>query len=136
MKGEVRDPASGSGRESPADRSDPTERTSPDPLPLARSPGDLTSTGERAADGAGDRFHLVVIGTGPVGKPSLLNALPGRQAGEIGATIGTPRGGRTQTYPVGGVGGTLLLPDTPGLGEPGSRGSGGETEALDLARRA
>lgn len=85
---------------------------------------------------AGDRFHVVVLGTGPVGKTSMIGALLGRSAGETGATIGTTRHGRTHTHSVEGVEGTLLLTDTPGLGEPGDEGDDREAEALDLAMQA
>ena len=71
--------------------------------------------------GIGRSFHLVVMGTGPVGKTSLINALLGRSAGETGATIGTTRAGRTHTHVVEGVEGTLLLTDTPGTGRGRSR---------------
>jgi len=81
-------------------------------------------------------FQLVVIGTGPVGKTSLVNALLGRTVGETGATMGTTRIGQSHTHVVEGVEGTLLLTDTPGLGEAGPEGSARELEAIDLATRA
>ena len=86
--------------------------------------------------GAATEFQLVVIGTGPVGKTSLINALLGRAVGEIGATMGTTRVGQSHTHVVEGVEGTLLLTDTPGLGEAGPEGSARELEAIDLATRA
>lgn len=98
-------------------------------------------TGGRAstrsdAEGAGHRFHVVVLGTGPVGKTSLINALLGRSAGETGATMGTTGHGGSYTHAVDGVEGTLLLTDTPGLGEAGPEGNTREAEAVDLALRA
>ena len=93
-------------------------------------------TTESSGRDAGRRFHVVVLGTGPVGKTSLINALLGRSAGETGATIGTTAHGRTHTHAVEGVEGTLLLTDTPGLGEPGDEGDAREAEAIDLAIRA
>jgi uncharacterized protein len=93
-------------------------------------------TTESPGRDVGHRFHVVVLGTGPVGKTSMINALLGRSAGETGATIGTTRHGRTHTHAVEGVEGTLLLTDTPGLGEPGEEGDAREAEALDLAIRA
>ncbi len=93
-------------------------------------------TAESPGRDVGHRFHVVVLGTGPVGKTSMINALLGRSAGETGATIGTTRHGRTHTHAVEGVEGTLLLTDTPGLGEPGDEGGAREAEALDLAIRA
>ena len=86
--------------------------------------------------GIGRSFHLVVMGTGPVGKTSLINAMLGRSVGETGATMGTTRGGQTHTHAVEGVEGTLLLTDTPGLGEAGPEGSAREAEAMELATRA
>src|SRR5438067_11362400 len=123
-------PAAGvaTGDTAGADRpaGDPAERTVlPDP------PRDAIAGGE-----LGDRFHVVVIGAGPVGKTALINALLGRSAGETGATIGTTRSGRMHTYTVEGVEGMLLLTDTPGRGEAGPEGVARETEALDLACRA
>jgi small GTP-binding protein len=93
-------------------------------------------TAESSARDDGRRFHVVVLGTGPVGKTSLINALIGRSAGETGATIGTTAHGRTHTHAVEGVEGTLLLTDTPGLGEPGDAGNDREAEAIELAIRA
>ncbi len=85
---------------------------------------------------SGARFELVVIGTGPVGKTSLISALLGRAAGETGATMGTTRIGQSHTYAVEGVDGTLLLTDTPGLGEPGQEGSDRELLAVGAATGA
>jgi small GTP-binding protein len=98
-------------------------------------------TGGRASDpgqgaDAGRRFHVVVLGTGPVGKTSLINALLGRAAGETGATMGTTAHSRSYTHAVEGVEGTLLLTDTPGLGEAGDEGGNREAEAMELALRA
>lgn len=82
------------------------------------------------------RFHVVVLGTGPVGKTSLIAALLGRSAGSIGATMGTTTHDRTRTHSVEGVEGILLLTDTPGLGEPGDSGLAREAEAVDQALQA
>jgi small GTP-binding protein len=82
------------------------------------------------------RFHVVVLGTGPVGKTALVNALLGRSAGETGAASGTTAHGRTHTHAVEGVEGTLLLTDTPGLGEAGAEGTAREAEAVELAMQA
>ncbi len=91
---------------------------------------------EDAGHGASNAFQVVVMGTGPVGKTSLINAMLGRSVGETGATMGTTRGGRVHTHVVQGVEGALLLTDTPGLGEAGSEGWAREAEAIDLATRA
>jgi small GTP-binding protein len=79
---------------------------------------------------------VVVIGTGSVGKTSLINALLGRSVGETGPTMGTTRSGRSQTHAVQGLEGTLLLTDTPGLGEPGAGGEDRESETVRLAADA
>ncbi len=94
----------------------------------------------RTTEGAGPRdagrFHVVVLGTGPVGKTSLIAALLGRSAGATGALMGTTTHGCTHTHSVEGVEGTLLLTDTPGLGEPGDAGRAREAEAVELALQA
>jgi small GTP-binding protein len=79
------------------------------------------------------QFQVVVLGTGPVGKTALINAMLGRAAGATGATSGTTRTGQVHTHVVKGVEGTLLLTDTPGLGEPGAEGCSREAEAINLA---
>ncbi len=84
----------------------------------------------------GHRFHVVVLGTGPVGKTSMVHALLGRSAGETGAISGATPAGRSFTQTVEGVEGILLLTDTPGLGEAGEEGSRRETEAVELAAGA
>ena len=81
-------------------------------------------------------FRVVVLGTGPVGKTSLINAMLGRTVGETGAAMGTTRVGQAHTHRVDGVDGTLLLTDTPGLGEAGTEGAAREDEAIDLATHA
>jgi uncharacterized protein len=91
---------------------------------------------ENAGHGAIPEFQVVVMGTGPVGKTSLINALLGRTVGETGPTMGTTRSGHAHTHVVEGVEGTLLLTDTPGLGESGPAGLGREVEAIDLATHA
>ena len=91
---------------------------------------------DKAGDGAGKAFQVVVMGTGPVGKTSLINAMLGRSVGETGATMGTTRVAQAHTHVVQGVEGTLLLTDTPGLGEAGLEGPTREAEAIDQAIRA
>ena len=58
---------------------------------------------EDVAHPASTEFQVVVMGTGPVGKTSFINALLGRSAGETGATMGTTSGGRVHTHVVEGV---------------------------------
>jgi uncharacterized protein len=84
----------------------------------------------------GAAFQVVVMGTGPVGKTALVNALLGRAVGEVGATMGTTRSGAGHTHVIEGHEGVLLLTDTPGLGEAGTEGLDREHEAIDLATRA
>jgi uncharacterized protein len=91
---------------------------------------------ENAGHGSSTEVQVVVLGTGPVGKTSLINAMLGRSAGETGATMGTTRGGQGYTHVVEGVEGTLLLTDTPGLGDAGPDGWAREVEAIDLATGA
>jgi uncharacterized protein len=91
---------------------------------------------ENAVHDANTEFRLVVLGTGPVGKTALINALLGRTVGETGATMGTTRVGQAYTHSVEGVEGTLLLTDTPGLGHAGHDGSVREIAAIELATSA
>ena len=91
---------------------------------------------EIAAHDPNALFQLVVLGSGPVGKTSLINALLGRTMGETAATMGTTRTGQSHTHVIDGVEGTLLLTDTPGLGGAGANGLQRELEAVELATRA
>ena len=91
---------------------------------------------EAIGHGTNNEFQVVVMGSGPVGKTALINAMLGRSVGETGATLGTTRIGQTHTHLVQGLEGVLLLTDTPGLGESGAEGSAREAEAIELANRA
>jgi uncharacterized protein len=91
---------------------------------------------EIAAHDPNALFQLVVLGSGPVGKTSLINALLGRTMGETAATMGTTRTGQSHTHVIDGLEGTLLLTDTPGLGGAGANGLERELEAVELATRA
>ena len=91
---------------------------------------------EIAAHDPNALFQLVVLGSGPVGKTSLINALLGRTMGETAATMGTTRTGQSHTHVIDGLEGTLLLTDTPGLGGAGANGLQRELEAVELATRA
>ncbi len=62
-----------------------------------------------------------------------MSALLGRSAGATGATFGTTHHRCSHTYSVQGVEGTLLLTDTPGLGDSGPQGAARTAEAIDLA---
>jgi uncharacterized protein len=91
---------------------------------------------ESAGQDGSTKFELAVMGSGPVGKTSLINALLGRAVGETAPTTGTTRIGQTHTHVVKGVEGTLLLTDTPGLGGAGAEGAACDLEAINLAIRA
>jgi uncharacterized protein len=91
---------------------------------------------EIAAHDPNALFQLVVLGSGPVGKTSLINALLGRTMGETAATMGTTRTGQSHTHVIDGLEGTLLLTDTPTLGGAGANGLERELEAVELAIRA
>jgi small GTP-binding protein len=91
---------------------------------------------ENTVSSPGREFQVVVMGTGPVGKTSLINALLGRTAGETAAVSGTTRAGRVHTHMVEGQEGSLLLTDTPGLGAAGEQGLACEALAIELAREA
>jgi GTPase SAR1 family protein len=94
------------------------------------------SMGNNAARDRSVDFHLAVIGAGPVGKTSLINALLRRTVAETGATIGTTCGSQSHSYVIEGMEGTLLLTDTVGLGGAESQGPGTELSAIDTAPRA
>ena len=91
---------------------------------------------ELRADRGRRQFHVVVFGTCSSGKTSLINALLGRDAGEVAAVMGTTRGAENHTHLIDGVEGTLRVTDTPGLSEVGDDGALRESEARDLAARA
>ena len=119
MIGEREGPAEDSGREGPEAGSGAAERAGSNSSPEFVS-AETAGAGSPAADPAegtvralapqgtreradfGPRFHVVVLGSGPVGKTALINALLGRSAGETGATIGTTRSGRLHTHTVEG----------------------------------
>ncbi len=82
------------------------------------------------------QFHVVVFGTASAGKTSLINALLGREVGEVGPTMGTTLASEAHTHSIEGVDGTVLLTDTPGLSDAGAGGPDREREARDLAARA
>jgi uncharacterized protein (DUF697 family)/GTPase SAR1 family protein len=81
------------------------------------------------------QFHLVVFGTGSSGKTSLINALLGREAADVGPVMGTTRHAADHTQILQNVDGTLKITDTPGLSEIGNGGPEREAEARDLAAR-
>jgi GTPase SAR1 family protein len=54
--------------------------------------------GDNAARDRSVEFQLAVMGTGPVGNTSLINALLGHTFAETGATIGTTCGSHSHSY--------------------------------------
>ncbi|MEM8612253.1 MAG: GTP-binding protein [Cyanobacteria bacterium P01_H01_bin.105] len=66
------------------------------------------------------RLHLVIVGSGSVGKTSLANALMGEMAGETAVTKGTTT--RQQDYRVAipAIDGEIILSDSPGLLDAGT----------------
>ncbi|NCJ07324.1 DUF697 domain-containing protein [Synechococcales cyanobacterium C] len=81
-------------------------------------------------------FKIVVFGTGSAGKTSLVNALIGRMAGAVGATLGTTTVGQTYSFQLRGIDRDLWITDTPGLLEPGVAGTEREQAARKLATEA
>ena len=82
------------------------------------------------------QLQVVVFGTGSAGKTSLVNALIGRVAGDVGATIGTTEIGETYRLQLQGLETALWITDTPGLLEPGIAGTEREQAARKLATEA
>ena len=81
-------------------------------------------------------LEIVVFGTGSAGKTSLVNALIGRIAGSVGATMGTTDIGETYSLQLKGLDRELWITDTPGLLEPGVAGTQREQAARRLATKA
>lgn len=82
------------------------------------------------------QLKIVVFGIGSAGKTSLVNALMGRIAGQVGPTIGTTAVGETYRCYLPKLDRELLITDTPGLLEPGITGTEREREARKLATEA
>lgn len=82
------------------------------------------------------QLKIVVFGVGSAGKTSLVNALMGRIAGEVGPTIGTTAVGETYRCYISKLDRELLITDTPGLLEPGIMGTAREQAARKLATEA
>src|SRR5579883_2438226 len=68
-------------------------------------------------------LQLVVFGTGSAGKTSLVNALIGRMAGKVGASMGTTEVGETYSLKLKGLKREILIIDTPGIFETGVAGT-------------
>jgi hypothetical protein len=81
-------------------------------------------------------FHIVVFGVGSAGKTSLVNAILGRIAGEVGAALGTTVLGQTYEFQLRGFDRQIWITDTPGILEPGIAGTAREQMARQLATEA
>lgn len=81
-------------------------------------------------------LRVIVFGTGSAGKTSLINAMIGTMAGEVGATMGTTEIGKTYTLELRGLGREILITDTPGILEAGVAGTQREEVARQLATQA
>ncbi|MEO0377523.1 MAG: GTP-binding protein [Cyanobacteria bacterium P01_A01_bin.17] len=96
----------------------------------------LSQTRNIAQDLSRRQLKLVVFGVGSAGKTSLVNALMGRIAGQVGPTIGTTEVGETYSCYLPRLNRELLITDTPGLLEPGIMGTAREQAARKLATEA
>ncbi|MEM9803812.1 MAG: GTP-binding protein [Cyanobacteria bacterium P01_D01_bin.56] len=65
------------------------------------------------------RLHLVIVGSGSVGKTSLANALMGEMAGEIGVAKGTTTEQQDYRMAIPAIDGEIVLTDSPGLLDAG-----------------
>lgn len=81
-------------------------------------------------------LHIVVFGTGSAGKTSLVNALLGQMAGQVGAAMGTTLDSQLFQLRLPGVDRDLWLTDTPGILEAGVAGTEREQQARRLAAEA
>lgn len=91
---------------------------------------------EIQADLARGELRVVVFGTGSAGKTSLINAILGRIAGQVGAAMGTTQVERVHRLRLQGMEREICLIDTPGILEAGGVGSGREQLARQLATEA
>ncbi|TVQ57242.1 MAG: DUF697 domain-containing protein [Spirulina sp. DLM2.Bin59] len=81
-------------------------------------------------------FKVMIFGTGSAGKTSLINALIGEMAGEVGAAMGTTALGRAYGLKLPGLEREILLVDTPGILEAGGEGQERGAIARQLATEA
>jgi uncharacterized protein len=96
----------------------------------------LSQTQDIAQELSRRQLKLVVFGVGSAGKTSLVNALMGRIAGQVGPSIGTTEVGETYRCYLPRLDRELLITDTPGLLEPGIMGTAREQAARKLATEA
>ncbi|XTZ19935.1 MAG: YcjF family protein [cyanobacterium endosymbiont of Rhopalodia fuxianensis] len=81
-------------------------------------------------------LQVVVFGTGAAGKTSLVNALVGEMVGNVEATLGTTKMGKTYSLKLPAVPRDILITDTPGILEVGVEGTEREQLARKLATEA
>ncbi|MCU0569789.1 MAG: GTP-binding protein [Oculatellaceae cyanobacterium Prado106] len=81
-------------------------------------------------------ISVVVFGTGSAGKTSIVNAMLGRIAGQVGATMGTTQMGETYRFRLKGLEREVQITDTPGILEAGIAGTEREQLARQLAIEA
>ena len=78
------------------------------------------------------RLHLVIVGSGSVGKTSLANALMGEMAGETAVTKGTTSQRQDYRVAIPAIDGEIILTDSPGLLDAG----GMDQASRELATQA
>ena len=66
------------------------------------------------------RLHLVIVGSGSVGKTSLANALMGEMAGDTAVTTGTTTQQQTYRVAIPDINAEIILSDSPGLLDAGA----------------
>jgi len=81
-------------------------------------------------------LHLVVFGSGSVGKTSLIRALLRELVGEVGAPMGSTTSANRYRLRLRGLERAVILEDTPGILEGGSDGQQREELARRQAARA
>lgn len=81
-------------------------------------------------------LQVVIFGTGSAGKTSLVNALIGQMVGNVEATMGTTKAGKTYRLKLKGVNRQILITDTPGILESGAAGIQRDQLARQLATEA
>ncbi|MCJ2543757.1 YcjF family protein [Thermostichus vulcanus] len=82
------------------------------------------------------QLKVVVFGTGSAGKTSLVNALLGRRAGAVGATLGTTEAATLYEWSLPGIPEPVQIMDCPGILEIGPAGVMRESEARAQAEAA
>ncbi|MBI4783356.1 MAG: DUF697 domain-containing protein [Oscillatoriophycideae cyanobacterium NC_groundwater_1537_Pr4_S-0.65um_50_18] len=81
-------------------------------------------------------LHVVIFGTGSAGKTSIVNAVIGRMAGRVGATLGTTELGQVYRFQLKGLEREIQITDTPGILEVGVAGTDRENLARQMAADA